>query len=311
MNYRVRARICAVLAAMLATVTAGCAGEGSVAASGRQDADGAGGYAREYAQDEQTREEYTDPEPEAQLAADSARGGAYEPAPTQEPEPSPPPEQPPEAAPEPPAEQAQAYSPEPAFIRPPAHVRPPSPHRPTHPAITPPHGAHRPHRPEPTPTPAPERTFASENLIDMPPLSVANVQWFETGGTQRNNAIRLNPRGAEQFGGTLFNSVTYWLGAEAYEFRATLTPPPRDGSREVHLIYRIHGYFADGSNRPLHTSRVMTSNSAPNAVSIDVRNVRYLRLELEVRFVGDPAPGFPSHGFPGGYRGIENALVVR
>jgi len=147
-------------------------------------------------------------------------------------------------------------------------------------------------------------------VIDLPPLSVSHPDWFVTNGTSRSNAIWLNPRGAEELSGTFVNSVTYWLGMHADRLRATLTPPPHDGLREVRLIYRVHGYFPDGSSRPLFTSSQMTHVSAPIPIDVNVRGVLNLRLELEVSFIGDQAPGFTSQGFPGGYRGIENAVIL-
>jgi len=139
---------------------------------------------------------------------------------------------------------------------------------------------------------------------------VGNADWFVASGTQRNNAIWLNPRGTEQFDGTHTNHVMYWLGMHASAFRATLTPPPVSGSREITMVYRVHGYFPDGTNRLLFASPSMTSGSALIPVNINVRGAQYMRIELEVNFISDPAPGFQEQGFPGGYRGIENAVIL-
>ena len=171
----------------------------------------------------------------------------------------------------------------------------------------------RPHsrpRPTATPTPTPTPAPVEVSLIDRPHVAVGNADWFVTSGTRRNNAIWLNPRGTEQFSGTHINYVEYWLGMHASALRATLTPPPEAGSREITMVYRVRGYFPDRSSRLLYTSPAMTSGSALVPINVNIRGAEYMRIELEVNFIDDPAPGFPEQGFPGGYRGIENAVIL-
>ena len=160
--------------------------------------------------------------------------------------------------------------------------------------------------PEPTPTPTPKEVA----LIDLPHSSVGNSAWFVTSGTPQNNAIWLNPRGTEQFSGTLSNHVTYWLGMHAVSFRAAFAPPPDSPSREITMVYRVHGLFPDRTSRLLYTSPLMTSASALIPIDINVRGAEYMQIELEVHFDNEPVQGFQEHGFPGGYRGIENAVIL-
>ena len=140
-------------------------------------------------------------------------------------------------------------------------------------------------------------------LLDITHSHVENADWFSVSETESGNSIYLNftdPWLWRSGPNVRSNHVVYPLHrVNDIEFRASLNPPT---SANGELVYRIFG-----GNRLLYTSPVLTNNSSPARVQLDVRPHASLRIELEMRHTGGRNTIFH---FDDNYLGIKNALIV-
>ena len=140
-------------------------------------------------------------------------------------------------------------------------------------------------------------------LLDIAYSHVDNTDWFSISETETGNSIHLNfvDPWLWRTGPTVRrNHVEYPLHRiNDIEFRASLNPPT---SANGELVYRIFG-----GNRLLYTSPVLTRDSSPARVELDIRPHASLRIELEMRHTGGRNTIFH---FDENYLGIENAVII-
>jgi len=141
-----------------------------------------------------------------------------------------------------------------------------------------------------------EQAFSEVPLFDRHPSNVEDISNFTASGTARSNNIMLR---RDLIGGnsTVHNYVVYALVDSSAYFSAILHPHPH---ADIIVIYRI---FGDDVPQPIHTSYTLQSHMMPEVIKVNVQGLSHLKIELEMRSVGQ------WHGMSG-WLGIENAIIL-